>query len=112
MFDGVLTKPEAGKLFFVPQKPYLAIGSLRDQVIYPHTRDEAAERGFKDAELDGLMKAVLLEYLVVREGGWSAVADWADVLSGGEKQRLAMARLFYHNPEYAILDGLSRFNFL
>ena len=39
-----------------------------------------------------------------RGKGWDQVQNWADTLSGGEKQRLAMARLLFHNPTYAILD--------
>lgn len=42
--------------------------------------------------------------LLCRGKGWDQVQNWADTLSGGEKQRLAMARLLFHNPTYAILD--------
>ncbi|KAI9304505.1 ABC transporter transmembrane region 2-domain-containing protein [Cunninghamella echinulata] len=104
LFGGTLTKPAAGKLFYVPQKPYLPLGTFRDQIIYPDTANEARSKGFTDEKLMDLLETVHLSYLVEREGGWDAIQDWADVLSGGEKQRVAMARLFYHKPQFAILD--------
>lgn len=51
-----------------------------------------------------ILHSVELAYLVDREGDFNSVNDWNDVLSGGEKQRMAMARLFYHKPLFAILD--------
>jgi len=104
LFGGVLTKPAKSKLFYIPQRPYLALGTLRDQVIYPHTKEDAEERGYDDEKLFLFLQQVHLSYLAERESGFDAIQDWADVLSGGEKQRIAMARLFYHRPQFAILD--------
>ncbi|CAB3242954.1 unnamed protein product [Arctia plantaginis] len=104
IFGGTLTKPPRGKLFYVPQRPYMTLGTLRDQITYPQTRDEMTRRRRSDDELLRFLDIVQLEYLVNREGGLDAVEDWMDVLSGGEKQRIAMARLFYHEPQFAILD--------
>lgn len=104
VFGGILVKPSNRNMFYVPQKPYLTLGTLRDQLIYPDTKEEAAKGGFEDRNLLALLEKVNLEYLVSREGGWDSIRDWADVLSGGEKQRVAMARLFYHRPQFAILD--------
>lgn len=60
--------------------------------------------GKSDEDIVELLKVVELEYLVDREDdGFESTNDWNDTLSGGEKQRIAMARLFYHNPKYAIL---------
>ena len=61
-------------------------------------------KGVTDDDLFNLLGEVRLAYLVEREGGWDKVNDWNDVLSGGEKQRMAMGRLIYHKPTYAILD--------
>lgn len=104
LFGGSMTKPPRGKLFYIPQRPYMTLGTLRDQVTYPHTREEMLRRGKTDADLTKHLERVQLSYLLQRENGWDTIADWIDVLSGGEKQRIAMARLFYHAPQFAILD--------
>lgn len=104
LFGGTLVKPAPGKLFYVPQRPYMTLGTLRDQVIYPHSFEEMTQNGKSDEDLLEYLRLVHLEYLVERENGWDSVQDWMDVLSGGEKQRIAMARLFYHEPQFAILD--------
>lgn len=103
-WGGKITKPPRGKLFYIPQRPYMTLGTLRDQIIYPHTFEEMKRRGHTDADLQRFLELVQLPYLQVREKGLDAVEDWIDILSGGEKQRIAMARLFYHNPQFAILD--------
>lgn len=105
VFAGRLCKPNPSKIFYIPQKPYLCLGCLRDQVLYPHSKLDMTRNGRTDEELYQLLDSVSLGYLVdTREDGWDALDDWQDVLSGGEKQRLAMARLFYHQPQFAILD--------
>ena len=69
----------------------MTLGTLRDQVIYPDERDEQLRRGVSDAELETILQRVQLSYILEREGGWDAVQDWMDVLSGGEKQRIAVS---------------------
>jgi len=104
VFGGKVSKPSIEKIFYIPQRPYLPNGSLRDQLIYPHTHEIQKSRNVTDENLQNILNEVRLGYLVAREGGWDSVNDWNDVLSGGEKQRIAMARLIYHKPTYAILD--------
>jgi ATP-binding cassette subfamily D (ALD) protein 3 len=104
LFGGRMCRPPPDRIFFIPQRPYLALGSLRDQIIYPHTAEDMRSRGTTDADLLQLLEQVQLGSLAARPGGLSAVCDWADVLSGGEKQRVAMSRVFYHRPQVAVLD--------
>ncbi|CAO3632782.1 unnamed protein product [Cunninghamella blakesleeana] len=104
VFDGDLSKPEDRDIFYIAQRPYLSLGTLRDQIIYPHNVDQMKKAGRTDEELMKILEVVHLAYIPGREGGWETQKEWKDVFSGGEKQRIGMARLFYHHPQYAVLD--------
>ena len=107
VYEGLVSKPrQTGEdgIMFLPQRPYLSTGTLRDQVIYPHTEVDMKDAGRRDIDLEAILEEARLDHLPSREGGWDTRKEWKDVLSGGEKQRMGIARLLYHEPRYAFID--------
>lgn len=97
--SGQVLRPGGAELMFLPQHPYLVLGDLRSQLLYPHP-----EREVCDEELLALLDQVQLPQLAGRVGGLRAVQDWAQWLSVGEQQRLAFARVLLCKPRYVMLD--------
>ncbi|EMR68511.1 putative peroxisomal abc transporter protein [Eutypa lata UCREL1] len=107
VYRGLISRPKAigeDGIMFLPQRPYLTVGTLRDQVIYPDGEVDMRLKRKSEDDLQRALDAAKLGYLPDREGGWDTRKEWKDVLSGGEKQRVGIARLLYHEPQYAIID--------
>jgi putative ATP-binding cassette transporter len=87
---------KGSKLFLLPQRPYLPVGTLRRVVSYPSPEDS-----FEDDKIKEAMEEVGL-------GDFANRLDqddpWDQILSGGEKQRLAFARLVLQGPDIIVLD--------
>ena len=121
---GTVQLPKKMDIFYLSQRPYLVSGTLRDQLLYPEaprsvwtTASASTQQKWKpwmkslsmgeddlEERLSACLEAVELDYLLGRGRGWDQTQNWNDTLSGGEKQRLAMARLLFHAPRYAVLD--------
>lgn len=97
--NGRITQPASSDILFLPQRPYMLLGSLRSQLLYP-----LQERAIADDELLHLLDRVNLPDIAAQFGGLDAKLDWAKVLSVGEQQRIAIARVLLAAPRYAILD--------
>jgi putative ATP-binding cassette transporter len=89
----------AGETMFVPQLPYLPLGSLRTVLCYPRLAGTSP-----DDEIQRVLLKVALPQLVIRLG---EVADWARTLSPGEQQRIAFARVLLTRPDVVFLDEAS-----
>ncbi|KAF9105384.1 hypothetical protein BGX29_000083 [Mortierella sp. GBA35] len=90
-------------VIFLPQTPYMTYGTLREQFVYPHKEMAST---VTDADILRVLKLVRLEHLVdtVEDFDHVYTLDWNKMLSPGEQQKLAFARLFYAKPMFAVLD--------
>ena len=88
--------PAGARVLFLPQKPYIPIGTLRDAIRYP---DEHSTAG--DGEIVAALEAARLGHLAGRLG---EEAHWSNILSGGEQQRVAIARALVFKPDWLFLD--------
>ncbi|WP_066424313.1 ABC transporter ATP-binding protein/permease [Anabaena sp. 4-3] len=97
--SGKLVRPPLEEMLFLPQRPYIILGTLREQLLYPHT-----DRKMSDRELEDILQQVNLQNLLTRVEGLDTEVRWENILSLGEQQRLAFARLLISRPSFTILD--------
>jgi putative ATP-binding cassette transporter len=93
---GQITLPDRSRMMFLPQRPYLPLGTLRAAICYP-----ASVRKFPIAEVKAALKRCELDALIPR---LNEQERWDRVLSGGEQQRLAFCRLILHKPDWVFMD--------
>jgi len=129
VYGGKVRKPPSEDIFYIPQRPYLSKGTLRQQILYPDSLLDMRAKGITDKDLADILAVLGIDGLLYMStskqiqpdgpasptetrlptsprvtAGLNVEAEWTDILSTGYQQRIAAARLFYHRPKYAILD--------
>src|SRR6478735_19404 len=94
--SGEILRPEGADIAFMPQRPYFPLGTLRAALLYPH-----AEQQVRDEKIQDILMRCGLEHLIPRI---DETDQWSSLLSGGEQQRLAFARVLLHPPDILIMD--------
>ena len=126
--NGKITRPGDEDVYFLPQRPYCTLGSLKDQLLYPSleslvgnetdaypeghvmSKSHILKQSLSDEDLLEVLAKVDLGELAARSGdgdpvkGLEAVLDWSNTLSLGEQQRLAFGRVLVNQPKLVILD--------
>jgi putative ATP-binding cassette transporter len=95
--DGEIALKPGAKLFMMPQRPYIPLGTLRRAATYPQAADNIGDNDLKSA-----LETVGLDHVIERLD--EEDISWDQVLSGGEKQRLAFARLLLEKPDIVVMD--------
>ena len=96
--DGSIVLPPQDEILFLPQRPYIILGSLREQLLYPKQQE------ISDQQLLQILETVNLPLIGNKIASLDTTVEFNKILSMGEQQRLAFARLLLTKPNYAILD--------
>lgn len=94
--EGTIVKPASNQIMYLPQRPYMPIGTLAEAILFPDQIHPELEEQLAD-----VLKAVRLEPLAKR---LYETASWSEQLSPGEQQRIAFARVLLHKPEWVFMD--------
>jgi vitamin B12/bleomycin/antimicrobial peptide transport system ATP-binding/permease protein len=97
--EGEITRPEDRSCMFIPQRPYLVLGSLRNQLLYANH-----STAYTDEELEAVLIKAGLRNLLRRIKSFDKNYEWSNLLSAGEQQQLAFARMLLRKPDFVFLD--------
>jgi putative ATP-binding cassette transporter len=100
--SGTIVRPEAGRIQFLPERPYMPPGTLRELLVHTGQEDQVT-----DGQIRTILAALELEAVLERSGGLYTQKDWDNVLTLSEQQLLAFARLFLASPDAVFLDRVS-----
>jgi putative ATP-binding cassette transporter len=100
--EGTLVRPQLDDIFFLPQRPYLPPGTLRDVL-----GRSGQEQVVTDGQITSALNDVGLGSIQERAGGLDTERDWSTVLSLGQQQLLAITRMIFLRPAFALLDRVT-----